>query len=310
MEKQILIPVADCRRSLRAVRYAAHAASFINKLHFVLFHVQPMISMYLQDEAKKDLHVRAQLNKMKAKNKTAAMGLLEKYKAEMISLGLDETRIEFKTQVRQLGLAQDIIEYAQEKLFDAILIGRRRISGIQKMFGSSVSSAVLERSQILPVWMVDGNPVSKKVLVAVDGSQSAMRAVDHLGFMVSRNPDVSLTLLHVTNTAQTYCEIDQDETIDPEFIEIVEKGERACIDQFYPLAMKKLMRMGLSKDQIRFETVKGGRRLGKTVVEYAQKQGFDTLVIGRTGLDKAFFMGSVSRQIINRVSEGALWVVN
>ncbi len=78
MEKQILVPVADCRRSLRAVRYAAHAASFVNKLHFVLFHVQPMISLYLQDEAKKDLHVRVELNKMKVKNEKAATTLLEK----------------------------------------------------------------------------------------------------------------------------------------------------------------------------------------------------------------------------------------
>ena len=310
MEKQILVPVADCRRSLRAVRYAVHAASFVNKLHFVLFHVQPMISLYLQDEAKKDLHVRAERNKMKAKNKGAAMALLEKYKAEMVSLGLDESRIELQTQVRQLGLAQDIIEYAQEKLFDAILIGRRRISGIQKMFSSSVSSAILERSRILPVWMVDGTPVSKNVLVAVDGSESAMRAVDHLGFMVSRNADVKLIMLHVTNTARAYCEIDPDETADPEFVKIVEKGDRACIDMFYPLAIKKLKRLGLSEDQIRFETGKGGRRLGTTVVEYAQKHGYDTLVIGRTGLDRAFYMGSVSRQIINRVSEGALWVVN
>lgn len=310
MEKQILIPVADCRRSLRAVRYAAHIASFIDEVHFVLFHVQPMISLYLQDEAKKDLHVRAQLNKMKAKNKTAAMSILEKFRDEMCSLGVDESRIRLKTQVRQLGLAQDIIEYAQEKLFDAILMGRRQMSGIQKMFGSSVSSAVLERSQVLPVWLADGNPGAKKVLVAVDGSESALRAVDHVGFMVSGNPDVHLALLHVTNTAHNYCTIDLDESPEPEFIRIVEQGDRACIDQFYPLAMKKLRRMGLSEDQIRFETIEGSRRLGKNVADYAVENGFDTLVIGRTGIDRAFFMGSVSRWLINEVEECALWVVN
>ena len=311
MEKQILIPVADCRRSLRAVRYAAHTASFIDNLHFVLFHVQPMISLYLQDEAKKDLHVRVELNKMKASNEKAAMAILEKFRAEMIAIGVEASRIEIKTQVRQLGLAQDIIEYAQEKLFDAILIGRRRISGIQKMFVSSVSSAVLERSQVLPVWMVDGNPGGKRLLVAVDGSEASMRAVDHVGFMVSRHPDASLTLLHVTNTAQNYCEIDLDVLPEAaEFIDIVEKGNRACIDRFYPQAMKKLERMELSEDQVRFESIQGGRRIGKAVVDYAKKNRYDTIVIGRTGIDRSFFMGSVSRQIISTVSESALWIVN
>ncbi|MDD9304419.1 MAG: universal stress protein [Desulfobacter sp.] len=68
--------------------------------------------------------------------------------------------------------------------------------------------------------------------------------------------------------------------------------------------------MGLSEDQIGFESIKGERRLGKSLVNYAQPHGYDTIVIGRTGIDRAFFMGSVSRQVINRFSEAALWVVN
>lgn len=309
MEKQILVPVSGSRRSLRAVRYAAHASTFINDLHFVLFHVQPMISLYLQEEAVRDLHVRVELNRMKAKNEKAAMALLETCEAEMTSLGVAPDRIKLKTQIRRLGVAHDIIEYAQEKLYDAILIGRRRISGIQKMFSSCAASAILEQSQVLPVWLVDGSPASKNILIAVDGSESAMRAVDHAGFMVSGNPEVRVTLLHVTNSAQNYCEIDLDDSPEPEFVKIVEKGERACIDRFYPLALKKLRRMNLGENQVSYVSIEGGRYLGKTVVEYAEQNGFDTLIIGRTGMNRSFFMGSVSRQVINGVSESALWVV-
>ncbi|MDD9304418.1 MAG: universal stress protein [Desulfobacter sp.] len=226
MEKKVLIPVADCRRTLHALKYGVHATSFVNNLYFVLFHVQPMISLYLEDEAKKDLHVRAKLNKLKAKNKAAAQAILEKFKGQMLELGVDESRIELKTQVRQLGVAQDIIEFAHENLFDAILIGRRRISGIHKIFASSVSSSVLERSQVLPVWMVDGVPSSCKIMVAVDGSESALRAIDHVGFMVSKNPDIELTLVHITNTAQNYCEIDLNISPDPELVEIRNSGKR------------------------------------------------------------------------------------
>ena len=43
------------------------------------------------------------------------MALLEKYKEEMTGLGIPEERIELKTPVRRLGVAQDIIEFAQEK---------------------------------------------------------------------------------------------------------------------------------------------------------------------------------------------------
>lgn len=310
MEKKILIPVNDSRESLRAVRYGVHASSFIRELHYVLFYVQPMISLYLQDEAKKDLKVRAELNRVKKENRENALSLLEKYKKEMTGLGIPEERIELKTQVRQLGLAQDIIEYAQEGLLDAILMGRRDLSGIQKVFSLSVSSSVLERSQVIPVWLVDGAPKSEKLLVAVDGSASALRAVDHAGFMVSENPDIQVTLLHVMNSARNYCTIDPDDDTETEFDKIVESGDRACIDQFYPLAMKKLSQMGLSRDQVSFETIKGSRRIGNAIVSYAEEKGFDTLVIGRTGMDRAFFMGSASRDVINNASESALWIVS
>lgn len=207
MEKKILIPVDDSRPSLRAVRYGIHAAAFINDLHFVLFHVQPAVSLYLKEEAVRDLHVRAKVNQMLQKNETVANDLLNRLKKEMTDAGIAEARIETVTRPRTLGLAQDVIEYGQENLFDAIVLGRRRLTGISKFFGDSVSAAILERSQVLPVWLVDGNgPADKeheKILVAVDGSESSLRAVDHVGFMVSENPDVRLTLLHVTNTART-----------------------------------------------------------------------------------------------------------
>lgn len=309
MEKKILIPVENCRRSLRAVRYAVHSASFIKELHFVLFNVQPMISLYLEDEAQKDLKVRAELNNVKKANQANALSLLESYRDEMTGMGIPANRIELKTQVRQLGMAKDIIEYAQEKLFDAVLMGRRRLAGIQKVFTFSVSSSVMERSQIIPVWLVDGTPASKNLLVAVDGSASALRAVDHAGFMVSGNTDIQVTLLHVMNSARNYCTIDPDAPEDREFEKIVSLGDRACIDQFYPLAMKKFEQMGLSRDQVRFETIKGSRRIGNSIVSYAKDKGFDTLVMGRTGIDRAFFMGSTSKQMLNHASESALWVV-
>nr|WP_320015743.1 universal stress protein [uncultured Desulfobacter sp.] len=309
MEKMILIPVEDCRRSLRAVRYAVHSASFIKELHFVLFNVQPMISLYLEDEAQKDIKVRAKLNNVKKANQANAISLLESYRDEMIGMGIPADRIELKTQVRQLGLAKDIIEYAQKNLFDAVLMGRRRLAGIQKAFTFSASSSVLERSQVIPVWLVDGTPTSKNLLVAVDGSESALMAVDHASFMVSGNTDIQVTLLHVMNSARNYCTIDLDAPDDTEFEKIISSGDRACIDQFYPLAMKKFEQMGLSRDQVRFETIKGSRRIGNSIVSYAKDKGFDTLVMGRTGIDRAFFMGSTSKQILNHASESALWIV-
>jgi nucleotide-binding universal stress UspA family protein len=309
MEKQILIPVDKTRSSLLAVRYAARAAAFIKDLHCVLFHVQAPVSLYLKEEAARDLQIRTQLKKMLKKNEAAALATLAQLKSEMVDAGFAEDRISLITRPRELGLAQDVIEYAQKNVLDAILVGRRGVTGIQKFFDTSVSDAILERSQAIPVWMVNGDTLSDKILVAIDGSQDSLRAVDHVGFMVSGNRDVRITLLHVTNTARNYCEIDLDEEPDPEFAQIIEKKDRACVDQFYPQAMEKFVQMGLSKDQIEIQTIEGTRRIGNNVVEFAENNRFGTLVIGRRGIDRSFFMGSVSRQIIGQVSDITVWVV-
>jgi len=67
--------------------------------------------------------------------------------------------------------------------------------------------------------------------------------------------------------------------------------------------------MGLSKDQVDIHTLQGSRRIGQDVVAFAEKNKFNTLVIGRRGINKAFFMGSVSRQIISHASDIAIWIV-
>jgi hypothetical protein len=50
-------------------------------------------------------------------------------------------------------------------------------------------------------------------------------------------------------------------------------------------------------------------RVGKAVLDEYRQGNFGTLVAGRRGMNKKYSSGSVSRYIINRFSNGALWVV-
>ena len=84
---------------------------------------------------------------------------------------------------------------------------------------------------------------------------------------------------------------------------------RACFSQFYPHAMKKFEDACIPKEQIRVETVRGGRRIGKSIMDFAQTGNYSTVIVGRRGVNKSFFMGSASRYMINKISNGALWMV-
>jgi nucleotide-binding universal stress UspA family protein len=267
-----------------------------------------MISLFLRDEAPKDIKTKTELEKLLKKNNEAARTLLEELRNEMVRLGISEERIEIVTRQRKLGLAKDILEYSQENRYDAIVIGRRGLSRLQEMIMESASANIIEHSQVTPVWLVDGNATGSKLMVAVDGSEASLRAIDHLSFMLSGFPDMRLTLLHVSSRARDYCEVDFGDEPSEDLEDIVARGDKACIDQFYAHALQKFKDSGISNNQIETITVKGGNT-AKTVLEYAEKGQYGTLVIGRRGIEKAFFMGRVSRYIVSRVSDRAIWLV-
>ena len=310
MEKKILLAVDDSQHSKNAIQYAVKTASFIQNLHFVLFHIQPAISLFIQDEAKKSIKAQGELEKLKRKNDEAARRLLENYQMKMEQMGIDAERIEMVTRPRDLGLAKDILEYGQEGHYDAIVVGRRGLSRLQEMYMGSITTNILEHSKVIPVWLVDGNVTADNIMVAIDGSEASLRTVDHVSFMLSYNSESRLTLFHVPSSARDYCEVNFDEQAQPELEDLVLRGDKACIDQFYAHALKKFNDAGISESQLELKTAKRNRNAGKAILEEAEKGNYGTVVIGKSGIDKAFFMGSVSRYIINRASNRALWVVS
>ena len=74
-------------------------------------------------------------------------------------------------------------------------------------------------------------------------------------------------------------------------------------------------RLGFAKDIIefaqqgRFDAIGGRKSVGKAIMDFSEKGDYRTLVVGRRGIDRSFFMGSVSRYMINNLSDGAVWVI-
>ena len=121
MDKKIMLAVDDSLQSKYAVKYAVTISSAVKDLHYVLFHVQPTISLYLIDEAQKSLKAQAELDKVSKKNEASAHEILEQYKNDMVRMGIDEDRTEIVTQRRTLGLAKDIIDFGHVGRYDAIV---------------------------------------------------------------------------------------------------------------------------------------------------------------------------------------------
>ncbi len=309
MNRKIVVAIDNTRPSKLALGYAVQMATRIKDLRFVLLHIQPMVSLFLKEEARTSALARKKMEKISNRNARLAQSLLDEYQSDMIGRGIASDRIEGVTQERRLGFAKDIIEFAQQGKYDAIVVGRRGLSGIAKLYAGSVTANILEQSQVIPVWLVDGEAGAGEILVAVDGSEASLRVVDHVSFMMSADSKTRMTLLHVAGNTRNTCEIEMEDPPDTELEDIIVRGDKACIDQFYARALEKFKQAGIIGERLRFETIEGRRRIGKAVMDFAEKGNYHTLVVGRRGIDRSFFMGSVSRYMINNLSDGALWVV-
>jgi nucleotide-binding universal stress UspA family protein len=228
----------------------------------------------------------------------------------MVKMGIDENRIEVFTYPRKLGVAKDIINFAQERQYDAIVIGRRGLSKIQEMIMGSVTAELLEHSRTIPVWVVDGKISSDKILVAVDNSEYSLRVVDHVSFMAGDNKTTHMTFYHIKPKGADMSQVEFDEKEPAELEKLVARDIDKYINEFHEKAVRKLKEAGIDEDRYEIQVAEAVRNVGKAIMNKVSKEDFGTIVIGRSGMNRSFFMGGVSRYVTNRAMNRALWVVS
>ena len=308
MEKKILVAVEDSTHSKKAVEYAASMRSIIPELNFILFNVQPTISDYLAHDSNIDSNARTALKEVVSKNENESQELLNKYKALMVKKGVNEKAVKLISQPRVMGAAKDILHIAKREMVDAILLGRRGVSKLAEAFIGSTTNLVIENADVIPIWAIDSEISTSKIMVAIDGSESSLNAVDHICSMVGGNQDIKLTLLHVTPKLRDVCTIEFDEEGDI-VDEVIARGDKQCVDNFHTHAQKRFKAAGINENQIIIREVKSTINIGKTIVDEAEKGKFGIVVIGRKGLNESFFLGGVSRYVVNKATKCAVWLV-
>lgn len=309
MEQKLLLSVDDSLHSKNAVRYAGQLLGGNEKAFFDLLSIQPPISDFLLEEAKRKVEARRQLDKLLAKNAEHSNQVLASLKKTLESMGIAGERINLHTAPRNLGIAKDILDYGLERHYDAIVLGRRGASGLKDVFFGSVSNTVIQQSRVLPVWLVDGDIAPGRFLVPVDGSLSAIRAVDHLAFILAGRKDCHLTFLHVQPKLRQFCTIDFDNA-DAEPLEaMVAAGDDICIDNFYGKARHKLREFEIGEDQVEIKTRSGLGSIGGMILDEMSGGGYSTLVMGRRGTSRSYFMGSVTQHVLGKSQNLAVWIV-
>jgi nucleotide-binding universal stress UspA family protein len=305
MQKKILIAVDGSTHADNAMLYAADLLLRSSNVRCGLIHVHPTLSKYFLDESDTDPIIAEALERTIEHNRMKSEGILEKSRQLLLSRGIDGSMIETVSQPRCLGLAKDIIEYAHREVYDAIVTGRRGLSRVQKIFMGSTSAKLIEFSRGIPVWIVDGNIYPRKFLVVVDVLYPLNHLLVHLRRMSAGVADIHLTFYYVRRGSSL-------EKVDglnmSAFRSKIARKEQATIDAFWADITRKMMAAGMKERQFDLLAPEQEGKIGKMILNETAAKDYDTIVIGRHGSDKSFFSGGVSRYVIERLTDHALWI--
>jgi nucleotide-binding universal stress UspA family protein len=140
-----------------------------------------------------------------------------------------------------------------------------------------------------------------RVLVALDGSTSSMHATDYAISIAMKN-DSQLIVLYVIDFYK-YSHISSSIILAPTFGSekyLEEKSEAEKLMNKIKEKFKLKINGDMKSKELKTEIVEGAKSVAATIMEYAESENIDLIIIGSRGRTsfKKLLLGSVSSSII------------
>jgi nucleotide-binding universal stress UspA family protein len=313
-KKKILVALDGSRASLDTVAYLAHVlpAAGSEVVLFTITTATPESFWDIEGEPSQDL-----TDLWKKHRKKSLEKFVEEARKIFADASFDQNDITIKIQDRTKGIARDIIKESA-KGYDAVVIGRTGMNPITRVVIGSVANKLVENITDMPVCIVGKNVRNRKILVAVDASESAMRCLKYAGEMFGKT-EAEFLLFHVirdydfklSETRDTD-DIDIEESRWLKFTQAELQKATQKMNSVMEKALNELKNMGISRNRITTKIITGMATRGGSIAAQAMLAGYSTIVIGRRGLSKVgeFNMGRVCYKVVQLGNEVAVWVVN
>ena len=309
-EKTIVVPIDGSENALKSLDYINRIFGPKHKLHVSLVYLVPKLPPILVEESRKSRETMNQLREIEKRSSQMAERILTDAKDRLMNIGFTKKTVEAVFRNIEVGLARDICGWAENnKKADAIFISSRGRSRVEAFFTGEIANKVLEYVKLCPVWMVKGTVRNKNVLLAVDNSENAMRAVDHAGFMLS-GTDLNVTVFHSKRDLRRFV----PKEVLQEFPGVQKFWQKKAGDVVAPYMKKAramLIQAGLAENQISVKLVDGSRSAARDIIEEAEENAIGTIILGRKGYSdvKDYSMGSISKKVLDRTSDMAVCIV-
>ena len=307
--RMIVMPVDGSENALRSLDYLKLVYSAGQHLELVILYVLPTLPRLLTDDKAADAETAQKLKVIQTKNLCLAERILEEAKSALMAKGFSDKQIRTVYRQKETGIAQDICRWAEGERADAVLITTRGRSRLEAFLMGEISSKLLDYCRVCPVWILEGAVKSSRVLIAVDSSENALRAVDHAGFMLA-GTDCQVTIFHSMRQLRRFVPLEVYEAA-PELEGLWRRKASERIGPYIDRAREVLLKAGVKEQQVTTKVVEGSRSAASDIIEEARVSRFGTVVLGRRGLTglKEFIMGSVTAKVLQASAGLAVWIV-
>ena len=309
-EKMIVAPIDGSENALKSLDYINRIFGSKHNLSVSLVYLVPKLPPILVEESRKSRGTMNQLREIEKRNSQMAERILTDAKDRLMNIGFSKKTVEAVFRNIEVGVARDICSWAENnKKADAIFISSRGRSRLEAFFTGEIANKVLEYVKLCPVWMVKGTVRNKNVLLAVDNSENAMRAVDHAGFMLSGS-GVSVTVFHSKRDLRRFV----PKEVLQEFPGVQKFWQKKAGDVVAPYmkkAREKLIQAGLAENQISVKLIDGSRSAARDILKEAEENAIGTIILGRKGYSdvKDYSMGSTTKKVLDRAADMAVCIV-
>jgi len=290
MNKQFLITISNDVEHLFGVKFLC---SFFDKepdYHATLLHIcsngnQQMNNVLLDKWNGPEGDVEGRLT-------AGARRAIDRARTLLAGQEIPVERIMTRTIAERYGKVKDILKESSDGLYDAVVLGRRASYSLQWMFeraaDETVRKMISDGGCTTPLWICPDPELGRKnVLVCVDESENAYRAVDHVGYILSGDSRHTVTLFHVEKVAN---------------------GESKKIFQ---RAVAILNGHGLGNERIS-RTSAWGLSASRSILAEAEKGRYAAVALGMRGQGQGLprdlnLAGGTAIKLIGKIEKISLW---
>ena len=307
-QTRVLVAVDGSNQSLEALRYVSRV--FPSKqIKVVLFHTLSKIPEFFYDLGKERQYGQLieDIPEWQRLLKDSVDDFMNEALRILIESDIPDDAIAIEIHERKEGIARDIILESHHG-YGAVVVGRSGLSDFENFVLGSVANKLFEMLTHVSICLVGGKPDPGKILLAVDESQGAMRAVDYAGTVLT-NSVSEMTLCHVVRGLYP-SEKKHERVLD---LDLERKWlEEAKNETVFDKAKIRLVKAGFDPERVTTNLITGVSSRSVAILREARQGEYGTIVVGRRGRTKVaeFSMGRVCRKVVQLAKNKAVWVVN